>query len=480
MELFYRFKKETDRPTEGQPITVDSIRKASERLLAFKDKKKVMDHTVVENEQWYKVRHWRYLQKGQGLTPSSAWLFNALTSKHADFMDNLPDATFLPRVQDDEAEADALTAILPVIMERNGWRECYSETVWQKLKHGTGVYSATWDNKADHGIGDIALSRVDILNFFCDPELQDIQDSSDVFVTKAMTKDQFKSLYPDVDGNLTGSIKPERFETDEKNSANDIVVVDWYYKVQRDGRTLLHFVKYVGDVILFASENEGATYADGFYWHGKYPFVVDTLYPLENSPFGFGLVAVGREPQAQIDQMNKLFLEHLAVGARPRTFISDSLGIKDEDFADLSKTIYRVKGSEITGKVYPIPHPSLDGIYYNIYASKIDELKETTSNRDVSNGSTSSGVTSGAAISALQETGNKTSRDMIGASYHAFEQLMKLVVELVRQFYTEPRYYRLTGQDGTPQYREYQNAGLNRPDRVPEFDIKIKTSYRKI
>ncbi len=65
----------------------------------------------------------------------------------------------------------------------------------------------------------------------------------------------------------------------------------------------------------------------------------------------------------------------------------------------------------------------LDDIYVTVAQLKIDEMKDTAANRDVNSGGTGSGVTAAAAIAALQEAGNKASRDMISASYRAHCQI---------------------------------------------------------
>lgn len=68
------------------------------------------------------------------IEPRSAWLFNALANKHADIMDNFPEANVLPREKNDERAAKALSEIIPVILERNEFEETYSAGGWYKLK----------------------------------------------------------------------------------------------------------------------------------------------------------------------------------------------------------------------------------------------------------------------------------------------------------------------------------------------------------
>ena len=119
-----------------------------------------------------------------------------------------------------------------------------------------------------------------------------------------------------------------------------------------------------------------------------------------------------------------------------------------------------------------------------VIGRKIEELKEVTGNRDASTGGTVSGVTAASAIAAMQEAGSKLSRDHIRASYRVFREVCGMMIELIRQFYTLPRAFRILGQQGAEEYVRYSNRGLlPRPQgtefgvdlgiRVPCFDISI-------
>ena len=123
-------------------------------------------------------------------------------------------------------------------------------------------------------------------------------------------------------------------------------------------------------------------------------------------------------------------------------------------------------------------------IYVQVVKDKIDELKETTGNRDVSTGGTTSGVTAASGIAAMQEAGSKLSRDNNKASYRAFRKVVNLVIELIRQFYDMPRCFRIMGENGVARYVQYSNAGIQPQAqgmdfgqdmgfRLPLFDIEI-------
>ena len=73
---------------------------------------------------------------------------------------------------------------------------------------------------------------------------------------------------------------------------------------------------------------------------------------------------------------------------------------------------------------------------------------------------------------------------MIKGSYRAFTEICNLVIELIRQFYDLPRTFRITGENGQPDYVEFNNApmqaqqttefGMDFSTKEPIFDIKVK------
>ena len=75
------------------------------------------------------------------MKPVSAWLFNSLINKHADFIDNYPCPAILPREASDEETAKLLSEVVPVILENNGFAKTYNANCWDKPKIGTAVYA---------------------------------------------------------------------------------------------------------------------------------------------------------------------------------------------------------------------------------------------------------------------------------------------------------------------------------------------------
>ena len=471
----------------SQVIGREQIQKANLTLQKYKEGKANLEKRIVDNEQWYKLRHWECMRdKKEDIQPTSAWLFNCIANKHADAMDNFPSPNVLPREEGDKAEAEMLTSIIPVILDQSEFEQTYSDVTNYKLKTGTGVYGIFWDKSKLNGLGDISIRQIDIINLFWESGIKDIQKSRNIFHVELADNDILIGAYPQLQGKLGASVMDitKYVYDDAVDTNNKSLVVDWYYKKSVNGKTVLHYVKYVNDEVLFATENDPNFAETGWYNHGMYPFVFDVLFPTEGTPTGFGYIDVGKDSQAYIDRGNQAIMKNMLSNAKPRYFIRNDGSVNEEEYADTTKDFIHVDSGLGQDSILPVTGKPLSNIYVEVVNNKIDELKETTGNRDISTGGTTSGVTAASAIAAMQEAGSKLSRDNNKASYRAFRKLCVMVIELIRQFYDLPRCFRIMGENGAARYVQYSNAGIQ-PQfqgndlgmdmgyRVPLFDIEV-------
>lgn len=472
----------------AQPIGQEQLRQANLTLQKYKEGKANLEQRVIDNEEWYRLRHWECLRgkKKQQVEPVSAWLLNAIANKHADAMDNYPAPNILPRERDDVEEARRLSDIVPVVLEQTGYEGTYSEAWWDKLIGGTAIYGVFWDSGKLNGLGDIAVEPVDVLNLFWEPGITDIQDSANVFHLSLADNKALESSYPQLSGNLGGStLDLSKYVYDDTvDTSGKSVVVDWYYKKQVGKTTVLHYCKYVNDTVLYATENDETMAKRGWYDHGKYPFVFDPLFRIKGTPCGFGYIDIGKGAQEYIDRGDQAVMQNMLSNAKPRYFIRSDGSVNEAEYGDMTKDFVHTDGNLGQDSILPIAGKGLSSIYLNVLDRKVEELKETTGNRDVSTGGSASGVTAASAIAAMQEAGSKLSRDSNKAAYRAFREIVLLVVELIRQFYDLPRQFRIIGANGEQSFISYTNAGLlpqaqgndfgvDMGYRVPLFDIEI-------
>lgn len=467
-------------------ITMAHIVEAAERLRDYQAAKQHLDARLTDEMHWW---HSRYGKEGRADTgrSTSAWLFNSISHKHADLCDNYPVCRVLPREASDEATAAMLSSILPVIAQRCHFERIYSDNAWSKLKHGLAGYGVFWNPALENGFGDIDIRRVDVSNLYWAPGVSDIQESPHLFLVSLEDAASLLSRYPVLSeerawGRQKGTV-PDMggsYISGTETTGDKLAVVDWYYKVTcPDGRTLLHYAKFVGETLLYASENDPAFADRGWYDHGLYPFVLDVFFPREGTPEGYGLIAVGRNAQGYIDELDGRLLEYANWASRVRYWAKRSLGINEQDFLNLDRRIVEVEGDLDEEKLRQITLSPMDGALSELRQMKIEELKETTGTKDVSLGSASGGVTAAAAITALQEAGEKGSRDCLAGTYRAYVDIMHQVIELVRQFYDSARTFRIVGEDGEYTYVRYSNCDITDRENGRSGDGEV-SYYRPI
>ena len=481
-----------------QAIGPEQLKKFVQVLEKYKAGKTQTESRIVASENWWKLRNTieekkeTNIGKDGGFKSVSGWLHNVIVSKHADAMESYPEPNILPREEGDMADAQMLSDIIPCILEQNQFEETYSDAMWQKLKTGTGAYKVVWDAGKLNGLGDISVECVNLLNIYWEPGITDIQKSRYFFHTELCDKDLLEERFPQLKGKIKGKsfISTKFLYDDTVDTANKHTVIEVYYHKYVGGKNTLQYCKFVGDQVLFATENEPTLALRGLYDHGRYPYVFDALYPIEGSPCGYGYVDICRNPQTEIDLLKTSFVKNAMVGATPRYFSRGDGAVNEEEFLDLNKAIVHVNTAS-EDSLRRIEHDTLDSIYVNVLDRTIQELRETSGNTETSTGNIQSGVTAASAIAALQEASGKGSRDSTQAAYRAYMLIVELCIELIRQFYDLPRQFRIVGEYGAQQFISYTNTGIQPQHqgndfgqdmgyRLPVFDIKVSAQKRNV
>lgn len=516
--------QENPREKELKNVTSDTVRQAKARFEKYKTSRKSFEQRLIDNEQFWKMRHWEGKTSRENVNPTG-WLLNAIHSKHADMMDGYPEPNIRAKEQGDEQEAKLLSEIVPVILENTGFKKVYSKCCRDKINKGTGAYGIFWDSTMSGGRGDIRIEKINLLNLYFEPEVEDIQKSRECFLLQEISRDEARQKWPQIrEGQLSGGDSLTKYQNEESIDENDkVVIFDWYYKKWEGDICKLHYCKFIGDTVLYASEDDteqamapvidvrtGVPMADalgqpmmqavgksiaetGWYEHGKFPFVLDVMFPVEASAYGYGYTDLFKGTQEDIDLLNHSIVKNALVCSKPRYFVSAESGINVDEFADLKNDLIHYEGT--VNDIIPVTPPAMPTMVVEVMNNKVEELKEVSGNRDVNNGSTTSGVTAASAIAALQEHAGKTSRDNLQNTYESFKEITYQVIELIRQFYDTQRQFRIVGENGQDAYTSYSNKNI-RPQqipsafgvemgyRVPQFDIVVSaskaTAYSKL
>ena len=476
-------------------MTKDQFNKLRKTFNDYKQGKARLDKRIKDDEDWWKLRN-SFEESRFFYTPNdgsnqfhanTGWLHNIIVNKHADAVDNYPSPVILPREPGDREEARTLSEIIPCILEQNDFEDVWSDVMWQKLKTGTGVYKIIWDQSKLNGLGDISISRVDLLNLFWEPGITDIQKSRYIFQTSTDSIENLEALYPELKGKIkTRPDQSSKFRTEDYVSDDGkATVTEVYWKETVRGKQILSYCKYCGDTLLYETKGKS------LYDHGLYPFIFDVLFPVEGSPCGYGFVDLSSNTQTAIDLLMTSFVRNTMVSTMPRYFSRIDGAVSEEEFLDLTKPIIHVNGNLGDDSLKPVSSSGIPNNVVNVYDRLVEEIRQNSGNTETATGTVSSGITAASAIVALQEASGKGSRDSVKGSYRAFTRVVSMCIELQRQFYDFPRMFRITEEipEDDEAFVDYSNEGLKAKPviseyglelgyRLPVFDIKVEAQKK--
>lgn len=208
-QLVDEMSAEEPEEEELHTITEEDVQRAMELLNKYMAGKASVDARVVANQNWWKLRHWGNFKSDHGkegdkrIKPASAWLHSCVDNKVADYMDNFPEPNILPQEEGDKETAKQLSAVVPVVLDENGFEQEFDQAVHSKVLNGTGIYAVVWDQDKLNGLGDVSVKKCDILNFAWEPGIENIQDSANLFHITSANNDVLVSQYPQLKDRLS-------------------------------------------------------------------------------------------------------------------------------------------------------------------------------------------------------------------------------------------------------------------------------------
>lgn len=456
-------------------VSPERREEALECYNAYKSDRASLISRIKDNEAYYRSFYEKrvpdLLKKMQCSTPL---LFSCIENTAADAAGSYPVPNILERSPEGTEAADALSRLLPVQLEMSKFRQVYNANILNKLKYGTAIYGVFYNGVKN----DIDIRAVDLQDIYVDMHMENIQDSKYLFISAAVDNELLKKQYPKLGRLFCGDAAVEAI-AGGYTLRNRSEVLDCYYK-KPDGT--LHMMKLCKGIIIEATEDMDG-YENGLYDHGSFPVVFDTLYPVKNCPFGFGMIDMGKQTQIEIDKLDEAITRNAMVTSKPRYFAKANSGVNESEFADLSRDIVRCEGS-IEQNIAAIQCAQMGANPITHREYKKAELKELLANRDFQQGQTMGGVTAASAIETLRTAGEKRSRKLINDTYDCYKEIIYMTIELIRQFYNDERVFRVGDSVGNKSFIRFSSdmlrseGGYNaltgeRENRPIEFDIEV-------
>jgi hypothetical protein len=392
-------------------------------------------------------------------------------------LSSFPSAMAIPASSEDEDQRAAFAAeqAWTSISEAKKLRQHMSRAMWWTIVTGNGFVKTHWDptcvDKVSGEMGDIKYGHVTPFHLFVpDIREQDIEDQP--FIINAYTKTvEWAEHYfaKELNGirlapstSSANQILDEAYLNLGHSKAPDSVIV--YETWVKPGATKL---LPQGGVIISIDDILISVFREGFpYGHGMYPFTKFEHIPTATFYADSPIVDLS-QLQKEYNGLRSEIAEAGRRMAKPQ-LIAPMGSIVPSKLTNEPGLVIQYKPGMAPPQ--PLPLSPLPQYYLEQQDRVLNDWIDLSGEREVSRGSTPPGVTSGTAISYLQEASNQYLTPQYQSIEAGVEKIATQTVELFVQYVDLPRKIRTIGADGA-----FDTMLLKGADIASGTDIRIES-----
>ena len=352
----------------------------------------------------------------------------------AELMDRLPEAVIAPESPGDTEVA----AVIEAIIRQNHDADCYAKEyrriIHDLLVDGYAVQEVGYDSLLNGGLGGAFIRHVDARSILFDPLATDYQDGRAVFKIGLRTRDWVEQHFPKSVPYLTEDVlgSPDAPEDGviRGNRRDTLLLMDYWWREYDEelDRYRVHMAQLAGNTVLSDSRDYKP---EGYFDHGKYPFVLTPLFVRKGSCLGLGIADMFEKQQKYADKLDQIVLKNALMASHNQLRVTEASGYDTEDLRDWSKEVHR--GESLNGVTW-FSTPPLPGYIIDYIRAQKESIKQESGANDFSRGTVNGGVTSASAIASLQEMSNKRARMVSRLLHEAFRDAVRMEVEVEREF----------------------------------------------
>lgn len=249
-----------------------------------------------------------------------------------------------------------------------------------------------------------------------------------------------------------------------RDGEREIMLLEYWWReyLPDEQRWRVHMCKLAGGVLLEDSRDE---HPEGMYEHGMYPFIVEPLYPISGQPVGRSMVDVMKSLQLYADRLDQIILKNALTSSQVKLLVNRGADLDERALMDGEAEL--VRGGRIDESAVRWMQTAPLAAYVPAYQQmKLSAIKEESGQNQISRGEAAGGITAASAILAMQQAGSKRSRLLIEQLYDGFEQLVRMIVDVIQENYTEQRVFRLENQ---PNGQLFYGG-----EQMMDFDVNIQ------
>lgn len=418
-----------------------------------------------EYDDFYLAKHWNKQRATWRPDPVINYVSYVVDQKAPQLTNQRPAGIILPTAAGDEEAAKLFTTVTDVISERVDLDDKVDQVVRTGLLLGTAFFKVYWDNSLQGGSaekgtiwkGDVTIDCPDPSNIYPDPSAISVDDCRYIIYAVPKATSWIEKVFGVKIEDADQSFETEIYNRPANNHSKDQVMFYEYWHKDKKG---IHCIYAAGGKVLKRIDN--------VFKHGRYPFV--SFVPKKNrkSLWGIGEPKNIMSNQKLLNKLVEMPTTHALLTANPIVLVQSNSGIDTKKWTNKPGQIWPVKSLNESAKFLEPPNFSND-----VY--KLTDMMQTFIERiggvhEALTGETPNGVTAAAAIQMLQEQGSIPIKGIARNLYQSLKDVYELMIELVKENYTETRYLRITDEDGSMRFEPFNAT------EFAELDLDVKVS----
>lgn len=477
---------------------------------------------------FYKGKQWPTFKRSWQACLVINMTFATIESIVSTMSDNKPKINLLPSDPSQDVYVETISALIDTIWRRRGVLYAIQDALRAALIYGVGFVKVFWNPNLEGGLGDIDVSSPSPWSIWVEPYCNNFEDSSFVIQGDWVSLDYVRRMYPEnakyvrpgmgapknrkqtkgsqIDFQedpalwitpMTGSqiladITDTRRESNHSNKSSEsnqcFLTECWFLDDEVD--------EVPEEVVAVMPESEGGTVervkqitSKPKYPYGRvvtkvgqivlrdmpapyrmydWPYVLfrDNVDP-EEPFYGFGEVELLKDPQKELNKRRSQIADNITLMGNGFWVVDTNSRVDRDKLSNRPGLIVtKQPGSEVR-RESPLPLPA--HLFENINLIMRD-MQNLTGVGDVLGGIVPRGIRSGAGLSEAQDIAATRVRLKVKHMERSIADIGKLMIKLVKQYYTTPRVIAILGANGNVQWVNFDGGQIE-----GDWDIIIGT-----
>lgn len=424
-----------------------------------------------EWDDFYLAKHWNDRRASWLPDPVVNYVAYVVDQKAPQLTNNRPRGLMLPTAQGDEEVAKLFTQVTDVIAERVNLDDTIGEVVPTGLLLGTSWFKVYWDNSKEGGQydpvnpqrstlwkGDVCIEAPDPSNIYHDPQAFKVEDCRYIIYAVPKTVEWIKEKFGqtvDADHNFETEIYTRPSVDQAKNR---VMLYEYWYKEK-------------GTInVVYAAGGKMLKEIKKVYKHGRYPFVTFVPKRKRKSLTGIGEPKNIISNQKLLNKFLEMMTRNTMLTANPILFVDANSGIDPNKFQAKPGIVQPVKDLHQRKPAEWFQPPQISNDVPKTIEKLVEFIERQAGIYDANTGETPGGVTAAAAIQMLVEQGSIPIKGIAANLHQSIKMVYELMIELIKEFYTEERYIRITDEQGNYEFQAFTGA------KYAEIDLDVQVS----